>query len=162
MTTVDQVLDAMITYYGPDARRINHFLKVYGFAKQIAAQEGVDGYTQELVEITGLTHDIGIKIAEDKYQSAAGKYQEQEGPAEAKKMLQALHVDDKIIEDICYIIGHHHTYTHIDTLAYQIIVEADFVVNAFEDGLSKEAIQKVYDRIFKTASGKQLLKGLYL
>lgn len=57
-----------------------------------------------------------------------------------------------------YLVGHHHTYKDIDGLDYQILVEADFLVNYFEDGLDKEHIKKSAEKIFKTETGKKISK----
>ena len=59
------------------------------------------------------------------------------------------------------MIGHHHTYTNIDGMDYQILVEADFLVNFYEDGMSKEVIQTACGRIFKTASGIRLCRQMF-
>ena len=65
------------------------------------------------------------------------------------------------MERICYLVWHHHTYTNIDGLDYQILVEADFIVNFYEDGLSKEAIAHTVAKIFRTASGKKLASTMF-
>lgn len=57
-----------------------------------------------------------------------------------------------------YLVGHHHTYKDIDGLDYQILVEADFLVNYFENGLDKEHIKKSAEKIFKTETGKKNCK----
>jgi hypothetical protein len=49
----------------------------------------------------------------------------------------------------------------MDGLDYQILVEADFLVNIYEDQLSEDAIDSVYRKIFKTDTGKKLLKEIY-
>ena len=67
MNLIGQIINAMIAYYAGDVRRINHFLKVYGFAKAIGEMEGLDEST-EIIEIAALTHDIGIKNSEKKVQ----------------------------------------------------------------------------------------------
>ena len=67
-----------------------------------------------------------------------------------------------VITVICYLIGHHHTYTNINGIDYQILVEADFLVNIFEGGMTHEAAEKVCENIFRTKTGKQLLKDLFL
>jgi hypothetical protein len=141
MDTINNVLNAMITYYAGDARRVNHFLKVYGFAKTIGAMEGLDNAAQQILEIAALTHDIGIKNSEIKHGSSGGEYQQIEGPPEAMKMLEALGVDGVIIARVCWLIAHHHTYSNIDGIDYQILVEADFIVNSFEDELPVQSIQ---------------------
>ncbi len=156
-----RVTDAMIRYYEGDGRRINHFLKVYGFAKAIAEMEGVPDDLQEIIEIAALTHDIGIKISEEKYSSASGYYQQIEGPPAAKKMLEELLVSDDIITRVCWLIAHHHTYDSIDEIDYQILVEADFLVNLFEDNAGQSAVDHVKYKIFKTRTGLCFLEKLY-
>lgn len=160
--TTGKILFAMINYYGQDTRRINHFMKVYGFAKTIGEQEGLSEKELEILEAAAVVHDIGIKISEEKYNSSAGKYQELEGPDQAKILLENLGYDEKFISEVCYIVGHHHTYKNITTLPYQILVEADFIVNLFEDSESKTAIKNAYEKIFKTETGKKIIEKMYL
>ena len=50
-------------------------------------------------------------------------------------MLEELVFDETDIEQICYLVGHHHTYTNIEGIDYQILVEIDFLVNFYEDKL---------------------------
>lgn len=158
---VEQVLLAMIAYYHGDARRINHFMKVYDFAQAIGAGEKLDSKTQEILLIAALTHDIGIKNSEAKYGSAAGNYQQLEGPPEAEKLLRGLGVDEAVINRVCWLIAHHHTYKDIQGLDYQILVEADFLVNAYEDSLSADALGAFERSVFQTETGKMLLHTLY-
>jgi HD superfamily phosphodiesterase len=162
MNTNGIVIDAMIKYYSGDVRRINHFLKVYSFAKAIGEMEGIEKSTQEILEIAALTHDIGIKNSEKKYHSTAGNYQQVEGPPVAKKMLEDLQFDPELIDRVCWLIAHHHTYDNIQGIDYQILVEADFLVNAYEDNLFEDAIIKVREKLFKTASGIKFLNEMFL
>lgn len=152
----------MIQYYSGDPKRIQHFIKVHAFCKLICDMEQVDEKTQLISEIAGYVHDIGIKISEQKYGYCNGKLQEQEGGAVAQKMLSELGFDSDIIQQVCYIIAHHHTYDNIDTLPYQILVESDFIVNCYEDAMSLESIQSIYNKIFQTISGKQLFYTMFL
>ena len=62
----------------------------------------------------------------------------------------------KQIERVAYLVGHHHTYTDIDGVDYQILIEADYIVNACESGCSKQNISNFIDKIMKTASGKSV------
>ena len=66
------------------------------------------------------------------------------------------------IERVCWLVGHHHTYTNISGIDYQLLVEADFLVNIFEDGFSAEMIENVRNKIFRTQSGIQCLEDMYL
>lgn len=161
MKNIGNVILAMTDYFGGDVRRINHFLKVYSFAKTIGENEGLDSNVQEILEVAAVVHDIGIKLSEEKYNSSAGKYQEIEGVGEAEKLLNNLGYDKDFIERVCYLVGHHHTYNSINGLDYQILIEADFLVNIFEDNLDKKSVKNLYDKIFITDTGKRLVNSLY-
>ena len=65
------------------------------------------------------------------------------------------------IQRICYLIANHHTYDSIDGLDYQILVEADFLVNLYEQKTSPEGIRSTLERIFKTQMGAQLCEILF-
>ncbi len=155
------VIDSMIFYYKGDRKRINHFFKVYSFCKTIGELEGLDDKTQYILEIAGATHDIGIKISEEKYNSSNGKYQELEGPKIAREMLSKLNINKSVIDRVCFLIGHHHTYNKIDNIDYQILIEADFLVNIDEDCIEKDKVSIIKDKYFKTNAGKRFLENMY-
>ena len=121
----------MIEYDGPCVKRIQHFMKVRGFAALIAEGEGVDEATRFTLEAAALVHDIGIKASQEKYGSSAGPLQEKEGAPLAKQMLRSLGFPQDVTARVAYLVGHHHTYSCIDGIDYQILVEADFLVNLF-------------------------------
>jgi len=156
------IMGDMIRYFGNDVRRINHALKVYDFACLIAHETGVDDEKRQIIGIAALLHDIGIKEAERKYQSSASRYQEEEGPAVARAILEPYHLDAKTVDRVCYIIGNHHTYTKIDGIDFQILVEADFIVNIYEDEMKPDVVTSLKNRIFKTEAGTRLLEEMYL
>ncbi len=162
MVSTGKVIEAMIDYLGSDTRRINHFLKVFALAKTIGEGEGLCPEEQNLLETAAVVHDIGIKRSEEKYGSSSGKYQQIEGPGEAEKLLLRLECDKEFIDKVCFLVGHHHTYTDIDSPVYQILVEADFIVNLNEEGSAESAIRTAYVKIFRTETGKNLMKKMYL
>ena len=157
-----KLIEKMMEYYAGAPKRVQHFLKVYEFAKLIGESESLDTETMHILRTAAIVHDIGIKISEEKYGSSNGKYQEKEGPAVAEPMLLALGYDEAVIDRVLFLIAHHHTYNEIEGLDYQILVEADFLVNLFEDGSSREAAQKVQKNIFKTNTGTKYLSDLFL
>ena len=156
------LMQKMIEFDAGDPRRIHHFLKVYAFAAQIGRSEGLDEATQSILETAAIIHDIGIHPAEIKYGSRDGKYQELEGPAPARAMLEELGYPPEVIERVCWLIAHHHTYTNVEGIDYQILLEADFLVNAYDDHLSQAAIRSFAEKVFRTKSGKELLHFLYM
>ena len=125
------LITEMMKYYTGDPKRIQHFIKVYQFAKMIGELEKLPEEVQHILETAAIVHDIGIKPAEEKYGSCGGKLQEQEGPAAAEEMLQRLGYRPEVIDRVCYLVGHHHTYDHIDGSDYRILVEADFLFNIY-------------------------------
>lgn len=158
---LDDLFMDMIAYYDGDQKRIQHFTKVHSYARLIGIGEELDDASLFILEAAAYTHDIGIRVAEEKYGRCDGKLQEQEGPIIAQKMLSQLGFENYIVERICFLIGHHHTYDNIDGLDYQILVEADFLVNLYEDDAGNRAIDKAYKRIFKTETGKKIFRLMF-
>jgi len=158
---LDDLFMDMIAYYDGDPKRIQHFTKVHSYARLIGMGEELDDASLFILEAAAYTHDIGIRVAEEKYGRCDGKLQEQEGPIIAQKMLSQLGFENYIVERICFLIGHHHTYDNIDGLDYQILVEADFLVNLYEDDAGNRAIDKAYKRIFKTETGKKIFRLMF-
>jgi HD superfamily phosphodiesterase len=154
------VLNEMIGYFGADVPRINHALKVYGFASAIGRSENLDAPTIQIIEMAAILHDIGIPASEKKYGSCIGKYQEIEGPPIARSILEKLKVAPSTIDRVCFLIAHHHTYTKIDNIDFQILVEADFLVNIFEDEMYS-VVNSIRDKYFKTNAGTELICRLY-
>ena len=161
MNRIDRLYMEMIRYYQGDPKHIQHFVKVHSFSRLIGQGEGLDESTMYTLEAAALVHDIGIKIGMEKYGRSDGKTQEAEGPAAAREMLGRLGFQEKVIRRVEYLVGHHHTYRNIDGMDYQILVEADFLVNILEDGLAKEADLQAYQNIFKTESGKNICQEMF-
>ena len=151
----------MIRHDQGDPRRIQHFLKVHSFAKYIGECEGLDKHTQLILETAALVHDIGIRPAEEKYGRCDGKLQEQEGPKPAEALLMESGCPGEIIERVCYLVGHHHTYQNVDGMDYQILVEADFLVNYFENHSETDTIKKSVKKIFKTETGIRIATEMF-
>lgn len=158
---INRLHEEMIRLYSGDAKRIQHFCKVHSYAKLIAELEQVDKETLFILETAALTHDIGIHFCEEKYGNCSGKLQEKEGPAIARELLASLQFDEKVSDRVQYLIAHHHTYDVIEGMDYQILVEADFLVNLYEDHLSKEAAEQACEKIFKTESGKRICRQMF-
>ena len=101
--------------------------------------------------------------AERKHGSAAGRYQEIEGPPIARRIMQDLALDDATLEHACRIIGSHHSARGIDTLEFRIIWDADWLVNLPDEfaGRGPQQLAAAIDRIFRTAAGRRRAGELY-
>lgn len=159
---ITDLIIKMTEFNAGDPLRIQHMIKVYEFAHIIGVKEGLDAKTLKILDIASVMHDIGIRPSEEKYGHCTGKLQEQEGPAYAREMLSHFtDVTEEEKERVCWLIAHHHTYDNIDGPDYRILLEADFLVNAFEDNLEKESIRHFRDKVFETKTGIHLLNTMF-
>ena len=158
MNKLDQITLKMIEHDAGSAKRIQHFLKVHRFAQLIGRAEQLDEHLQFILECAAIVHDIAIGPCKKKYGRCTGDLQEKEGPAYARELLAAFDLPEEDIQRICYLVAHHHSYHSIDGLDYQILVEADFLVNLYEEQISPEGIESTLERIFKTQTGIKLCK----
>ncbi len=160
--TVSQVMEKMIDYSSKNLHDIAHFMKVYAYSRNIGIEEGLSPVLQETLEITAIIHDIACPVCRVKYGNTDGKHQEEESEPLVREFLKGIHISQRMIERIVYLVTHHHTYDDVNGLDYQILLEADFLVNADEGNMSKEAIMAARKNIFKTATGLRLLDSIYL
>ena len=158
-----QLMAAVIKYDHGDVKRIQHLIKVHDLCLTIGLMENMPADELWTLEAAAMLHDIGIHAGEAKHGGkCTGKHQEEEGPAVAQEILDSVGgFSAQQAERIKYLIAHHHTYSDNQGLDYQILVEADFLVNLYEDGEPLSAVEKVQERIFKTASGLAVLKSMY-
>ena len=158
-----QLMAAVIKYDHGDVKRIQHLIKVHDLCLTIGLMENMPAEELWTLEAAAMLHDIGIHAGEAKHGGkCTGKHQEEEGPAVAQEILDSVGgFSAQQTKHIKYLIAHHHTYNDIQRLDYQILVEADFLVNLYEDGEPLSAVEKVQERIFKTASGLAVLKSMY-
>lgn len=160
-TIKDSLIKAMESYFGEDARRINHAHGVTQYAEQLMATEGGD---YPVVIGAAVLHDIGIHMAEKKYGSPAGKFQEIEGPPIAREILTGLKFEPQQIDEICEIIAHHHSPGKIKTRNFGILYDADWLVNLKDeyDIQEREKLGNIINRVFLTESGRSLARKTYL
>ncbi len=162
MPTIELLLKEMIEFDGGNPALAQHLVKVHAFSRMIALMEGVDGGTMRTLEAAAAVHDIAILTCLKRYGRDSGGLQEQEGPQLAREMLVRLGFEPEMIERVCFLVGHHHTFEGIDGIDHQILVEADFLVNLYENKSSPDTVRSVYERIFKTATGKALCRAMFL
>lgn len=155
-------IEKMIDFYQGNLRDIEHFLKVWAYAKTIGEQESVDENTQGILELAAVVHDISCPLCREKYGNTNGKNQELESEPLVKEFFEEMPISEQKVERIIWLVTHHHTYTNIDGIDYQILIEADFLVNASESNFSKVSIENAKSRIFKTAAGCRLLESIFL
>jgi HD superfamily phosphodiesterase len=161
-----ELIKAMIDFYGSSHRdQIEHTLAVYGYAQCIAENEGFSEMDKTLAIFAALLHDTGIKIGKDKSGSCTHKEQEEFGPPVAKEILGKLGIDMKIVDRICWLIGHHHTPELVKQNSgkdFQALIEADFLANLDEGYYPLSQAQKIEGDYFRTSTGRHLIETMFL
>lgn len=147
----------MIAYSKGNAHDVEHFLKVYAYARTIGKLTGLDGETQRILEIASIVHDIACPLCREKYGRADGALQEQESEPILRDFLAGYDLPEKVLEREIFLVCHHHTITGVDGLDWRILLEADFLVNAEENGMTAQQRDSARERFFRTEAGCEML-----
>ena len=75
--------------------------------------------------------------------------------------LEALNFDRAVTERVCYLVAHHHTYEPVDGLDYRILLEADALVNLYEEETPAEGIRESYKHLFRTETARTVCKTMF-
>jgi putative nucleotidyltransferase with HDIG domain len=159
----DRVAVDMKLYFKTDFKRIGHAAKVARYAERLLEAEKGD---PAIVLTAAYLHDIGIKEAERKHNSTAFKYKHEEGPPVAREILEKLGADEALIEEVCDIVGHHHTPRDVETANFKIIYDADLITNLEERQkkapIASEDLARRIEKAFFTEGGKELARNTLL
>ncbi len=160
---VERVPIEMKRYFESDFKRIGHATKVARYAEKICREEKAHPV---VTMISAYLHDIGIKESERKHGSSSPQYQHIEGPPVAREILEKLGAEEGIIEEICDIIGHHHTPREEETINFKVLYDADLIVNLEEKQKEKpsspEHLEKIIEKSFLTKSGRDMARSVLL
>lgn len=156
-----EMIEKMAAFYLGNTCDIDHFLKVYAYARSIGQLEQLDAETQEILETAAIVHDIACPLCRKKYGNTGGKYQEAESPSLLVDFLAPFALPPEVLERVIYLVSHHHTYALEAGPDYQILLESDYLVNASEKNLSTAAIAQAESQIFRTSGGKRLLRAVF-
>ena len=161
MMTIAQVMQKMIDASQGNRHDIEHFIKVWSYARTIGQLEGLDAETQRTLEIAAIIHDIACPLCREKYGNTEGKNQERESPALVTAFLEDSGLPEETAARVNALVSRHHTLTGIDGMDCQILIEADYLVNAGEQGYTKENVRRFMEIIAKTSAGRALLRAVY-
>lgn len=158
--TAAQILEKMIEFSDGNVHDIEHLTKVWAYARTIGQLEGLDEETQFITEVAAIVHDIACPLCREKYGSSRHIYQELEGEPMSRDFLSDKGLSLRQIERISFIVGHHHSLTKIDGVDFQIVAEADYIVNACEQHQNKTMIEGFLKNYAKTDSGIRLIRSV--
>ena len=151
----DRIAIEMKRYFKSDFKRIGHASRVARYAERIGKKENGN---MAVILASAYLHDIGITEAEKKYNSTQAKYQEELGPPIAKMILEKLGASEKLINEVCDIIGHHHHPRPEETVNFKVLYDADLITNLEEGSKEKpmehEKLERIIKKSFLTESGQ--------
>ena len=159
----DRVAVEMKRYFGRDFRRIGHASRVANYAERIGKAEGAD---MAVVLIAAYLHDIGIPEAERKHGSNAPEFQEREGPPVARALLEKLGAAPGLVDEVCDIVGRHHSPGPDEALSYRCVYDADRIANLEEAGkkretpMTPERLERIVEKSFLTGAGAELARRI--
>ena len=156
--TIAEIMGKMIVCSQGNQHDMDHFIRVWTYARTIGKLEGLDECTQFILEAAAIVHDIACPLCREKYGNTNGRNQEKEGVGLTQAFFAGTDVPEAWRERIAFLVGHHHTLRDIAGLDWQILVEADYIANALENGYPEGNIKNVMETIMKTSSGKRLCR----
>ena len=159
---ISRVMEKMIAFTDGNIHDIDHLIRVWTYSKTIGELEGLDAQTQFVLEVAASTHDIACPLCREKYGNTNGKLQEQEGEVMVRDFLADSGMSEDQIKRVAFLVGHHHTFTDIEGIDYQILVEADYIANATENGYSQQNVKNFMQKVMKTESGKRILRSVFM
>ena len=158
---ISTIMEKMIVFSDGNIHDVDHFIRVWTYAKTIGELERLNPGTQRILEVAAITHDIACPFCREKHGNTNGKKQEEEGVPMVREFLKDSELTAEEIDRVAFLIGHHHTFTGIDGIDWQILLEADYLANATENNYNEQNIRNFLDKVAKTASGRRLISEVF-
>ncbi len=158
---IAEIMKKMIDFSDGNIHDIDHLIRVWTYARTIAELEALDEEMQYTLEVAAITHDIACPLCREKYGNTNGKHQETEGASMVRDFLRDTGLAEAQIDRVAFLVGHHHTFTDVHGKDYQILLEADYIANASENGYERQNVENFIHKIMWTESGKALAKAVF-
>lgn len=105
--------------------------------------------------------DYAVDLMKGRNISPEQALMEAEGEPMVRKFLKDSDLSAEEIDRVAFLVGHHHTFTEIDGVDWQILVEADYLANAMENNYNEQNIRNFLDKVAKTDSGRRLISEVF-
>ena len=158
---ISKIMEKMIAFSRGNLHDITHYMSVWTYAKTIGELEGLDTHTQFVLEVAAIIHDIACPLCREKYGRADGRLQEIESPPLVRAFLADTGLSEAEIDRVAFLVSHHHTVEGIDGPDYQILIEADYIVNAMENHYSRENMLNFREKVMRTVAGRRIITAAF-
>lgn len=147
------LLDALL-YEDGHRRRTEHILKVYGLARLLAEEQSLSGEERAVLQASAILHDIPIKYCKEHCGGdASQENQRRQAPRMVGEFMARAGYPPQWVPRVLELVEHHHDNEKASNLLLSLLVEADVLVNCYEEALPPEKVE----RLFHTEAGRRLL-----
>lgn len=151
------LLHSALCYEEGHPRRTQHILKVYALARLLGEQENLSVEEQQILQAAAILHDIAIKHCKEHYNGDASQdNQKQAAPLLVTRFLEEAGYLPSDIPAVIDLVLHHHDYDAPKSRLLQLLMEADLIVNCYEERPDGEKAERIR-LLFQTDRGKELL-----
>lgn len=151
------LLHSALCYEEGHPRRTQHILKVYALVKLFGEQEKVSVEEQQILQAAAILHDIAIKHCKEHYNGDASlSNQKRAAPLLVAQFLESANYLPSYIPKVIDLVVHHHDYSDPKSRLLQLLMEADLIVNCYENPPDHQKADFIKG-IFRTDRGKELL-----
>jgi hypothetical protein len=112
--------------------------------------------------MTALLHDIGCPNAKTKYGNTTPVNQEREGKPKALEMLASYPISEEEKLLIADVVGLHHHHKELQKMGYELLVEADLIVNLLEGYYNLGQAAYYFDYLVTSRCGRDLYRNMFL
>lgn len=150
------LLHQALLYEQGHIRRTQHILKVYALAKLLGEQENLNQDESIILHAAAILHDIAIKYCKEHNDGNASQQNQQKAaPDLVTHFLNQAGYDSCYFEPVLFLVLHHHDYQSINHPLLQLLIEADIMINCYENQWRGDILQK-YLPLFSSETGKEL------
>lgn len=156
MRSQSLLLQEMMKYYTNEPAMIRHILKAHSLTILIADLEGLDEDEQQILGAASILHDIAQDSSQAEEDPLAAPV-----PDMARAILAKLKYDPPVADHICYLATNHWQAVESNDKQLQILLESNRLAEFHDAPTSKELIKEVFQRDFRTESGKSLCQTMF-
>lgn len=157
-TSESALLFHALCYEQGHERRTGHILKVYALAKLLGEMAGLDDAQRQILQAAAILHDIPIRYCKEHCGGdACQQNQQREAPRLVRSFLEQAGYAPEYFVPVLELVLQHHNYTAPRGRLLQLLIEADLIINCYENRPQPEQ-QAQIRTLFETSCGKQLLE----
>lgn len=150
------LLKDALCYEQGHPRRTQHILKVYALVKLLGECADLPSEQQQILQAAAILHDIAIKYCKEHCGgNACQENQRKAAPSLVRDFLHRAHYPDEWEAHILQLVLDHHCYDEREDPLLQLLIEADLMVNCWEQPPTPQKLQDM-QQLFVSKAGKQL------